>query len=90
MNHNFEACCCHKKVCIRTEVWESAVISQTNRWHEKTLLLFIMCMEALLSKDEMSAHKGFCSHMTSASIEVYTLQAIVLVSDMVLGLLPIE
>ena len=35
-------------------------------------------MEALLSKDEMSAHKGFCSHMTSASNEVNTLQAIVL------------
>jgi len=49
-----------------------------------------MCMEALLSKDEMSAHKGFCLHMTSENNEVNTLQSIVLLCDMVLGLLPIE
>ena len=46
-----------------------------------------MCMEPLLSKDEMSAHKCFCWHMMSANNEVNTLQSIDLVSDMVLGLL---
>ena len=65
----------------------SCIISQANIWHEKSFL-FIMCREALLSKDEMSAHKGW--HMTSANNEMNTLQSIVLVSDMVLGLLPIE
>ena len=32
----------------------------------------IMCMEALLNEDEMSAHKGFCQPM-SANNEVKTL-----------------
>ena len=32
-----------------------------------------MCMEARLTEDEMSAHKGFCQLMMSANNEVNTL-----------------
>ena len=42
VNHNFKACCSHKKICIRTEVWEAAVISQANIWHEETFF-YLLC-----------------------------------------------
>ena len=58
VNHNFEACCGHKKVYIEVQRYGSQLQFYKQIYGTRKSFLFIMCMKALLSKDEIPVHKG--------------------------------